>query len=70
MLNIFLFFLIFFLTIPEVAFAYIGPGLALGAIVITIGIIALVLLATLSIIYYPIKKMIKNLKLKKIRKEK
>ena len=58
-------FLTFFST---EAHAYIGPGLALGAIVLTIGIVVLLLLAMIAILYYPIKKMIKNIKLKKLKK--
>tara|TARA_B100000427_G_scaffold317437_1_gene313521 strand:- start:615 stop:869 length:255 start_codon:yes stop_codon:yes gene_type:complete len=50
--------------------AYIGPGLALGTVVLTLGVVAVLLLAILAILYYPIKKMIKNIKLKKLKKDK
>ena len=69
MKNIFIVFLFLFTTTPQVVFAYIGPGLALGALVVTLGIVALILLAIIAIIYYPIKKMIKNRNLKKIAKK-
>ena len=55
-------FLTFFSTEAQ---AYIGPGLALGTILLAIGIVVLLLLAIIAILYYPIKKMIKNIKLKK-----
>jgi hypothetical protein len=70
MKNIFIIYLFLFVIIPQVAIAYIGPGLALGALVVTLGIVALILLTVIAIIYYPIKKMIKNRKLKKLKKNK
>ena len=66
----FFIFLVIFIIFPQVVFAYIGPGLALGTIVLTLGIVAVLLLAILAILYYPIKKMIKNNKLKKLKKNK
>ena len=70
MKNIFIIYLFLFVIIPQVATAYIGPGLVLSALVVTLGIVALILLAVIAIIYYPIKKMIKNRKLKKLQKNK
>ena len=70
MKNIFIIYLFLFVIIPQVATAYIGPRLALGALVVTLGIVVLILLAVIAIIYYPIKKMIKNRKLKKLQKNK
>ena len=70
MKNNFIIYLFLFVIIPQVATAYIGPGLALGALVVTLGIVVLILLAVIAIIYYPIKKMIKNRKLKKLQKNK
>ena len=55
--------LIIFLVFPDISYAYIGPGLALGGLSIVIVVILLV--AILALIYYPIKKMIKNIKIKK-----
>ena len=65
--KFFLFLVVFSIT-PQIAFAYIGPGLALGTIVLTLGIVVVLLLAILAILYYPIKKMLKNIKLKKNKK--
>ena len=70
MVSNFFIFLTIFIVFPQVSFAYIGPGLALGTIVLTLGIVIVLLLAILAILYYPIKKMIKNNKLKKLKKNK
>ena len=69
MKNNILIYVITFVFIPQVAFAYIGPGLALGTIALTLGIVAVLLLAILAVLYYPVKKMIKNIKLKKLKKK-
>ena len=70
MVSNFFIFLAIFIVFPQVASAYIGPGLALGTIVLTLGIVIVLLLAILAIMYYPIKKMIKNNKLRKLKKNK
>ena len=59
-----------FSTISQSANAYIGPALALGSVLVAIGIVVALLLAIVAILYYPVKKMIKNIKLKKLRKNK
>jgi len=70
MVSNFFIFLAIFIVFPQVSFAYIGPGLALGTIVLTFGVVIVLLLAILAILYYPIKKMIKNNKLRKLKKNK
>ena len=70
MVSNFFIFLAIFIVFPQVVSAYIGPGLALGTIVLTFGIVIVLLLAILAILYYPIKKMIKNNKLRKLKKNK
>ncbi len=47
-------------------FAYIGPGMAGGVIAAIFGFIAAFFLALWGILYYPIKRAIKNKKKKKI----
>ena len=42
--------------------AYIGPGMGVGAIVSAIGVVGAILLAILGIIYYPLKRFIRNRK--------
>ena len=59
-----------FSTIPQSANAYIGPALALGGVLVAIGIVVVLLLSIVAILYYPVKKMVKNIKLRKLRKNK
>lgn len=53
--------MIFFLSIKNV-FAYVGPGLGLGAIGAFFGTILAILLGLIGIIWYPVKRMIKKYK--------
>ncbi len=46
--------------------AYIGPGLALGAAVLSLGVVLLIIFFIIAILYYPLKKFFK--KIKKIKK--
>ena len=57
--------LFIFLTYENILSAYIGPGLALGTVVVSIGIILVVLFLIIAILYYPIKKFIQKYKNKK-----
>ena len=50
------------LIISSPAFAYIGPGMGGGVIAAVLGVIGAVLLALFGILYYPIKRMLKNRK--------
>ena len=45
-------------------FAYIGPGMSGGLIATILGIIGSIFLAIFGILYYPIKRFIKNRKKK------
>tara|TARA_B100001057_G_C22350818_1_gene756972 strand:+ start:97 stop:297 length:201 start_codon:yes stop_codon:yes gene_type:complete len=56
--NSFIFYLFF--TFP--AEAYIGPGLALGAAVVSLGVILLIIFFIIAILYYPLKKFLKKIK--------
>jgi hypothetical protein len=58
----------FFLFVDEV-FAYVGPGLGLGAIGAFFGAIFAFLLALIGIIWYPVKRIIKKYKADKYSKE-
>ena len=51
----------FFLSISG-AYAYIGPGLGLGAIGAFLGVVFAVFLAIVGVVWYPIKRMIKKSK--------
>ena len=46
-------------------FAYIGPGISGGVIAAIFGIIAAFFLGLWGILYYPIKRALKNRKIKK-----
>ena len=46
------------------AFAYIGPGMGSGVIAAIFGIIGAILLALFGVLYYPIKRALKNRKKK------
>lgn len=48
--------------VPALAQAYSGPGVGLGAIGVVFGIIGSVLLMTLSLVWYPVKRMIRALR--------
>lgn len=54
--------LIVLLSISLNAFAYIGPGMGGGVILAIIGVIGAILLALFGILFYPIKRIIKNRK--------
>ena len=57
-------FLSLFLTsLP--AFGYIGPGLGGGVIAVILGFFIALLLGLWGILYYPIKRALKNKKIKK-----
>ena len=60
---------ILFLSLCLISFpsyAYIGPGMGGGAIAAIIGFFAAILLGLWGILYYPIKRALKNRKYKKM----
>ena len=59
--------IIVLLLINNSAYAYIGPGMGGGVIAAVLGVIGAILLALFGIIYYPIKRMINNRRMKKNR---
>jgi len=50
------------LSISSSVFAYIGPGMGGGLIAGVLGVIGAILLALFGILYYPIKRVLKNRK--------
>ena len=54
--------IIVLLSISSPVVAYIGPGMGGGVIAAVLGVIGAVLLALFGIIYYPVKRMLKNRK--------
>ena len=57
-------FLFLFLA-PMSSYAYLGPGMGGGAIAAALGFFAAILLGLWGILYYPIKRALKNRKDKK-----
>jgi hypothetical protein len=55
---------LFLISFPS--YAYIGPGMGGGVIVAIIGFFAAVLIGLWGILYYPIKRALKNRKDKKM----
>ena len=51
---------LFLISLPS--YAYIGPGMSGGAIAAIIGFFAAILLGLWGILYYPIKRALKNRK--------
>ena len=47
---------------PNVAMAYTGPGLGLGAIGVAFGLIGSLLLGIVSIVWYPMKRLIRRMR--------
>ena len=60
--NLKITFIFFIFSSPM--YAYFGPGMSGGLIATILGIIGAILLAIFGIIYYPIKRFIKNRKKK------
>ena len=54
--------IIVLLSISSPVFAYIGPGMGGGVIAAVLGVVGAILLALFGILYYPIKRMLKNRK--------
>ena len=54
--------IIVLLSISSPVFAYIGPGMGGGVIAGILGVVGAILLALFGILYYPIKRMLKNRK--------
>ncbi len=54
--------IIVLLSISIPASAYIGPGMGGGVVAAVLGVVGAILLALFGILYYPIKRMLKNRK--------
>ena len=58
---------LFLISLPS--YAYIGPGMSGGVIAAIVGFFAAILLGLWGILYYPIKRALKNRKEKKMLSE-
>ena len=59
-----------FCLISTSSFAYLGPGVGGGVIAATIGIIVAIFAALFGLIWFPVKRLIKKRKEKKINQQK
>jgi hypothetical protein len=50
------------LVVPATAFAYVGPGLGVGAITAFFGAVFAVLAGIVGVIWYPIKRLLRRKK--------
>ena len=55
---------LFFTLLALPAHAYIGPGVGAGAIAVVLGVVVAVGMAFVAILWYPIKRLLKNRKTK------
>jgi hypothetical protein len=56
------------LIIPAPAWAYMGPGLGMGAVMTSLGVIGAILLGLFSILWYPAKRLIRRIGRRKARR--
>tara|TARA_B100000401_G_C52158223_1_gene417442 strand:- start:87 stop:305 length:219 start_codon:yes stop_codon:yes gene_type:complete len=57
-----IFCLFVFCLITTSAFAYIGPGVGIGAIAATLGVIVAIFAALFGLIWFPVKRLLKKRK--------
>ena len=50
------------LSVPLAAQAYTGPGLGLGAVGVALGLVGSILLAIVSVVWYPVKRLVRRLR--------
>ncbi len=52
----------FVVAVPEPALAYIGPGISAGTVAVIIGLICSVLLALFAVVWYPLKRLLRQMR--------
>ena len=57
--------MLFIVLYSNIAYAYIGPGMGGGVVVATIGIVVAIFAALFGLVWFPIKRLLKNIKKKK-----
>ena len=70
MFNIILKTIFIFFSFVSVAYAYLGPGIGGGIIAATLGVVIAIFAAIFAVIWFPLKKLFKRTKEKKIKKQK
>ena len=61
-MRLLLLFLLSLALLPNLAHAYVGPGLSAGAIGAVLGVIGAILLAIFAVVYYPVKRALRKWK--------
>ena len=69
MLNIILKTIFLFFAFVSAAYAYLGPGIGGGILAATLGIVIAILAAIFAVIWFPLKRLFKRIKEKKIKKQ-
>jgi len=70
MINIILKTIFIFFSFVSAAYAYLGPGIAGGVLVATLGIVIAIFAAIFGVIWFPLKRFLKRRKEKKIEEQK
>ena len=65
MLKIFIFTTITFFILYDSSHAYLGPGIGGGILIATLGVVIAICPAIFGLIWYPLKKVLKNRREKK-----
>ena len=60
-----IFFIVCFIFYPSIAFSYLGPGMAGGIVIATLGIIIAIFVGLFGVIWFPIRKYLLKIKKKK-----
>lgn len=58
----FIFIILYILMFPNLAYAYLGPGIGGGILAATLGIIVAIFAAIFGIIWFPLKRLLKKRK--------
>ena len=64
-IKLFIFLLAMLVFASQNSFSYVGPGMGGGIIAATIGVIVAILAAVFGILWFPLKRYLKNRKEKK-----
>ena len=59
-----------FFSFVSPSYAYIGPGIAAGVLLATLGVVIAIFAAIFGVIWFPLKGFLKRRKEKKIEKQK
>ena len=60
---------ILYFSLIETCFAYLGPGIGVGMVAATLGIILAIFASIFGVLWFPIKRFLKKKKSKKLHQE-